>query len=195
MPADVAAHVRGCGGCREELRGLQEVWSALAALPPLTPPPAIGWRLMQRIRRESARRELASVESWQRAAFAGVSAFILAVILSLLLPFEGMVDVCRALVPSALPTPATYLLAGLLYGILPMIGGTALPSLRATATGGVVGALEAALVFMVVLTPYVVLRCAEFPLPLLAGFIAGIALGAAGGGAVGAGLRHRVSWT
>lgn len=194
MPDDVTAHVRGCRGCREELRSLEEASAALVALPLSTPPPAVRRRLTQRIRRESARRALVSLESWQRAAFTGVSAFVLALVLSLVLPFETMVDACRALARGALPTPATGLLAGLIYGVLPMIGGMALGWPR-TGASGAVSALEAAVVFMVVLTPYVLLRCGEFPLPLLAGFIAGIALGASGGSTIGVGLRHRLSWT
>ena len=52
---------------------------------------------------------------------------------------------------------------------------------------------EAAAVFLLVATPYVVLACG-FPPPLLLGFIAGIALGAVLGGAAGVGVRRRMAW-
>jgi hypothetical protein len=70
-----------------------------------------------------------------------------------------------------------------------MLIGTALEASGARVVG-LTGMLEAVLVFLLVLVPYVLLRCGEFPVPLLAGFVGGIALGAALGGTAGAGL-HR----
>ena len=183
-------HVAACLPCQEEARGLAAAWGALAALPLVEPGPEAGRRLRWAVRREVVRDGLASVEAWQRAALAGVASFLLSLVLSLLVPYQTMVAICEAIAPPGFPAPAAYLGAGLLYGLLPMLVGTALERL-ATPGFGFLGTFEASLVFLVVLVPYVLLRCGEFPLPLLAGFIGGIALGAALGGAVGTGLGRR----
>lgn len=192
-PGEVERHLTGCEACRQAGHGLAAAWSALAGLPAVDPSPSLTRRLRRRIQLEAAREALASVESWQRAALAGVAAFVVSVMLSFLLPYQTMVALCEAIAPPGLPTPAAYLAAGLLYGLLPMLVGTALGR-HATPGFGLLGTFEASLVFLVVLVPYVLLRCGEFPVPLLAGLIGGIALGAGLGGAVGTGLGRRHSW-
>jgi len=183
-------HIVACPPCQEEVRGLAEAWGALAALPLAEPGPEAGRRLRWAVRREVVRDGLASIEAWQRAALAGVASFVLSVVLSFLVPYQTMVAICEAIAPPGFPTPAAYLGAGLLYGLLPMLVGTALER-RTTPGFWFLGTFEALIVFLVVLVPYVVLRCGEFPLPLLAGFIGGIALGAGLGGVVGTGLGRR----
>ncbi len=118
-----------------------------------------------------------------------MAGFVASVVLSLLVPYEAMVALCQRLGPPAVPAPAASLLAGLVYGLLPMLAAAMLER-RATGVPRVVGGLEAVLVFFVVPVPYVVLRCGDFPVPLLAGFLAGIALGAVAGEVAGVGLRR-----
>ena len=190
---EVERHLAACQACREETQTLAATWTALAALPVLEPSPDVARRLHRRVRREGIREALASIESWQRAALAGVAGFVLSVVLSLLVPYETMVAFCRAIAPPSVPAPAAYLLAGVLYGLLPMLIGTALEA-RGTRVVGLLGALEAVFVFLLVLVPYVLLRCGEFPVSLLAGFVGGIALGATLGSAAGSGLRRRPAW-
>ncbi len=190
---EVERHLAACPPCREETQTLAATWTALAALPVLEPSPDLARRLQRRVRWEGIQEALASIESWQRAALAGVAGFVVSVVLSLLVPYETMVAFCRAIAPRGLPTPAAYLVAGLLYGLLPMLVGTAVAR-RAGPGFGLLGAFEAAVVFLAVLVPYVLLRCGEFPLPLLAGFIGGIALGATLGGATRTGLGRRHAW-
>lgn len=190
---EVDSHLTACSECQEAVQGLAATWSALAALPLLEPSPGVARRLRWRVRREAARDALCSVESWQRAALAGVAGFVLSVVLSVVVPYQAMVRLCEAIAPSSLPPPAAYLVAGLLYG-LPMMIGTALEA-RLTSASGLLGALEAATVFMAVLVPYAVLRCGEFPLALLASFIGGTAVGAVVGGMAGTRLRQRPAWS
>lgn len=73
------------------------------------------------------------------------------------------------------------------------LAGVAIPA-RGAAVPGVLGLLEAPVVFLIALVPYVLSRCGDFPLALLVGFIAGIAAGAIAGGGAGTWLGHRHAW-
>jgi hypothetical protein len=190
---EVEHHLAGCSTCQEETRALAATWAALAALPVLEPSPDVARRLHRRVRWEGIREALESIESWQRAALAGVAGFVVSVVLSLLVPYDTMVTFCQAIAPPSVPAPAAYLLAGVLYGLLPMLIGTGLEA-RGPRVVGLMGTLEAVLVFLLVLVPYVLLRCSEFPVSLLVGFVGGIALGATLGSAAGTGLRRRRAW-
>ncbi|MBI2561953.1 MAG: zf-HC2 domain-containing protein [candidate division NC10 bacterium] len=190
---EVERHLAVCPACREEAQKLAATWTVLATLPLLEPSRDVARCLYRRVRWEGVREALASIESWQRAALAGVAGFVVSVVLSLLVPYETMVAFCQAIAPPSVPAPAAYLLAGVLYGLLPMVIGTALEA-RSTHVIGLMGTLEAVIVFLLVLVPYVLLRCGEFPASLLAGFVGGIALGAMLGSAAGTGLRRRRAW-
>lgn len=190
---EVERHLAACPACREETQTLAATWTALAALPVLEPSPDVARRLHRRVRWEGVREALVSMESWQRAALAGVAGFVVSVVLSLLVPYDTMVAFCQAIAPPSVPAPAAYLLAGVLYGLLPMLIGTALEA-RGARVVGLMGALEAVIVFLLVLVPYVLLRCGEFPVLLLVGFVGGIGLGATLGSAAGTGLCRRRAW-
>jgi len=192
-PGDVERHLTGCEACRQEVHSLSAAWSALAALPAVDPSPLLARRLGRRIRLGAARETLASVESWQRAALAGVAGFVVSVLLSFLVPYQTMVALCERIASDSLPGPLAYALAGVLYGLVPMMVGARVPG-SAAAPSQMLGGLEAALVFVVVLIPWVLLRCGEFPPALLGGFVGGIALGAAAGGMTGVALRRGHAW-
>lgn len=186
-------HARECPACVDEVQRLADTWAVLGALPLLEPSARASRQLRRRLRWEVARDALGSVGSWQRAALAGVGGFALSFILSLLLPYELMVALCRALVPETIPAAAAYLGAGFLYGLVPMGIVAGLQGRRGGALTGVVGMIEASVMFLAVVVPYVVAACG-FPPPLLVGFVGGIALGALGGGAAAMGLRRRIAW-
>ena len=192
-PGDVDGHLASCEDCREELQGLAATWNALGGLPLLEPSSGTTTRLYRRLRWARARETLVSVEGWQTAALAGVVGFVLSVLLALVVPYETMVDVCRRVVTAALPGPGAYVLAGIVYGLVPMAIAGAFPARKADGAG-VVYAVEAAAVFLVVLAPYIVLRCSEFPLALFAGFLTGIAAGAVAGGSTAIWLGRRRAW-
>lgn len=193
VPDDVELHLTGCLGCQDESRTLASTWEALAALPLLEPSAGVARRLHRRLRREAVREAVTSVESWQRAALAGVAGFVVSVLLSLLVPYQTMVRLCESIAPTSMPTPAAYLMAGVLYGVLPMVLGAAFEA-RKTAFFGLPAAVEAALVFMVVLVPYVAFRCGEFPAALFVGFVGGIALGAVVGSVAGIKVARQAAW-
>jgi predicted anti-sigma-YlaC factor YlaD len=192
-PEGVERHLETCSACRQELQALAATWTALAGLSLIEPDPRIGRALRRRVRWEAAREVIASVESWQRAALAGVAGFVVSVLLSLIVPYDAMVRLCESIAPTSMPAAGSYLLAGLLYGLLPMVLGTAFGA-RNRAFFGLPGAVEAALVFMAVLVPYVALRCGEFPAALFVGFVSGIALGAVVGGVAGIRVPRRAAW-
>jgi len=192
-PDEASAHARNCPACTEEIRRLTDTWAALAALPLLAPSPRVSRRLRRRIRWESARETVASVESWQRAALVGVGGFVLSFVLSLLVPYETMVALCQGIAPQVMPSPSAYLAAGSLYGLVPMVIVAAVQGGPPAALAGLVGVLEAAVVFLMVVIPYVVVACG-FPPPLLVGFVGGMGLGALAGGAAAMTLRHRIAW-
>lgn len=186
---EVERHTARCEACRREVAGLSATWQAMASLPVVSPPPGVARAIRRRVRWEVAREVLTSIDAWQRGALAGVAGFVASVVLSLLVPYDTMVAVCRRLVPEAVPTLGAYLVAGLMYGLVPMLVAAMLER-RAAGVSRLVGGLEAVLVFLVVLVPYVLLRCGAFPAALLGGFLAGIALGAISGEAASFRLRR-----
>lgn len=193
-PEAVEGHLASCAACREEIQSLAATWSALGSVSLVEPSPRVSSRLRRRLRVETAKETLVSAAQWQRAALVGVVAFLLSALASLVVPYHALVAACREVVAAILPTAGAYVLAGALYGLLPLAAGSAL---QARFAGGqsALGALESVVVFVVTLFPYVVVRCAEFPVPLLIGFLAGIALGAVAGSATGPWLVRREGQT
>lgn len=193
FPADLARHVRECDGCRDELAGLAATWATLGRLPLVEPSPALASRLRRRLRWAVVWETAGSWPGWQGAALAGVFGVVISVLLSVVLPYDAMAALCRDLAPRFLPGPAAYWVAGLIYGLLPMSLAGALAG-RGRGLLRSLGAVEAALVFLIVVLPYVVARCSEFPVALLTGFLGGIAAGGVAGAAAGARLTERRAW-
>jgi hypothetical protein len=192
-PEGVDRHREACPACRRELPALAATRGALEALPLTAPDPRVGRKLHRRVRWEAARETLVSLERWQQAALVGVVGFAVSVLLALVVPYETVVAACREIVPAVLPTSVAYALAGVLYGLVPLLVATAFQA-RWIGAAGVVGALEAPAVFLVALLPYVLLRCGAFPLALLTGFVGGIAAGAVAGGGLGTVIGRRHAW-
>lgn len=177
----VARHLAGCGPCRADADGLAATCAALSALPLQEPSAGVARRLRRGLYWESTLELLRSRRRWQEAALAGVLGFLASVLLGLVLPYEVMIAACRTVVPESVD-PLAYLLGGLLYGFVPMALAVAVQARRQTVPTPL-GALEAPLLFLAAAVPYMVVRCAEFPPALLAGFAGGIAIGAVGGAA------------
>lgn len=190
LSEEVDRHVASCVACREEIQSLAATWSSLGTLRLVEPSPRVTGRLRRRLRVEAAKETLLSAEHWQPAALVGVVAFSFSVLLSLVVPYDGLVAACREVVMGILPTSGAYVLAGALYGLLPL---AVCSALQARFAGGqsALGAIESVVVFAVTLLPYVLVRCAEFPLALLVGFVGGITAGAVAGSATGVWLRRR----
>jgi len=192
----VRSHLAACRACAEELAGLRETWALLGGVPDLEPDPAIGRRLLRQVRWRSLRDAVLAPEGWRAAALAAVIGVGLSIGLSLLLPYNTLVALCRQVVAGLVPEVGAFLLAGAAYGAMPLALGVFI-GWRRGSPGLWLGATEATLLFLIFLAPYVVVQCREFPLAALAGFVGGLAVGALGGSLVasrllpGAGLTRR----
>ncbi len=174
-PEPVAAHLEACAGCRAELDSLQETWVLIAQWSEVPPGQAIRARLIQRVRRQLLRDSILTVSGWTRAVLAAVIGVALSLGVSLLVPYSLLISLCRQALQVSDPHVAPYLLAGMVYG-LPL--GLGIFILRRQALGSVVGSLEASLLFLVILAPYVIAQCREFAPALQVAFVSGLGGGA-----------------
>lgn len=192
IPEAASRHLAACPGCRDELVGLDATWAALAALPMVDPSGAVRRRLLRRVGWGAAWETLLSFERWQQAALTGVVGSLLSVLLAVVLPYEAMIEACRGVAPG-LPAAFVYVIGALVYGLVPMTVAVSFEA-RLRALPSVLGLIEAPAVFLAAVVPYVVLRCAEFPLALLIAFVAGLATGAVVGGGAGTWIGRRRAW-
>lgn len=182
------AHLASCRGCAEELAALRETWALLGRWPSLEPAPALGRQLVRRVRWWTLRDALLGPESWRAAALAAVIGVGLSIGMSLLVPYDTLVALCRQVVAGLAPEVGAFLLAGAAYGVMPLALGVFV-GWRRGSPGSWLGATEATFLFLALLAPYVVVQCREFPLPAQVSFVGGLALGALGGSLVASRLR------
>jgi predicted anti-sigma-YlaC factor YlaD len=180
-PEAVARHLEGCEGCREEVDALSRTWTLLGQWPESTPGEEVRSRLLRRIRRQLLRESVLTVSGWVPAVLASVIGVGLSLALSLLVPYSSLVSLCREALQLSDPHAAPYLLGGMAYG-LPLALGVWIFRRRAL-RGALIGSLEASFLFLVILAPYVIAQCREFPPALQVAFVSGL-----GGGAVVASL-------
>jgi len=177
------SHLGQCRACAEELASMRETWGLLGRWPDLEPDPAIGRRLLRRVRWWTRRDVLLAPESWRAAALAAVVGVGLSIVMSLLIPYNTLVALCRQVIAGLVPEAGAFLLAGSAYGVMPLALGVFI-GWRRGSPGPWLGATEATLLFLTFLAPYVIVQCREFSLPAVASFVGGLALGALGGGLV-----------
>lgn len=188
-PEPVAAHLEACAGCRAELDSLQETWTLIAQWPEVPPGQAIRARLIQRVRQQLLRDSILTVSGWTPAVLAAVIGVGLSLGLSLLVPYSVLISLCRETLQVSDPHAAPYLVAGMVYGI-PLALGVWI--LRKRVPGGaLIGSLEASLLFLVILAPYIIAQCREFAPALQAAFVSGLAGGAVISSLAGLGLSRR----
>lgn len=177
-PEPVVLHLEDCAGCRAERESLSRTWALLGRLPEVAPRKEIERRLMRRIRLEVVRESVLTVRGWAPAALASVIGIGLSVGLSLVIPYAWLVSLCRRVIQLSELYGVAYLVAGMAYGV-PLAVGVWL--IRRRMRGGpVIGSVEASALFLVMLVPYVIVECREFPPALLVTFASGLALGAVG---------------
>lgn len=175
-PEAVMAHVEACAACRAELETLRETWALLARWPEVRPGEEVRARLLRQVRRRLVRESVTTVGGWTPAVLAAAVGVALSLGLSLLIPYSLLASWCRQALQVAEAHVGAYLLAGLVYG-LPLAAGAWLIARRAV-MGAVVGSLEASLLFLLILAPYVVVQCREFAPALQVAFVSGLAGGA-----------------
>jgi len=182
-PEAVRGHLVTCRACAEELAALQETWGLLGQWPGLEPDPAIGRRLQRKVRWWSLRDAVLAPEGWRAAALAAAIGVGLSIGMSLLIPYNTLVALCRQVVADLVPEAGAFLLAGAAYGVMPLAL-RVLIGWRRGSPGSWLGATEATLLFLIFLAPYVIVQCREFAPSAAASFVGGLALGALGGSLV-----------
>jgi hypothetical protein len=146
-------------------------------------------RLARRVRRELLKESVLTLTGWAPAVLAAVVGVGLSLMLSLLVPYTLLVALCQRLFQAGDPRWAPYLLAGVAYGT-PLLAG--MWFFRRHAPGrALVGGLEAAVLFLAILAPYVLAQCREFAPPLQAAFVAGLGGGAVMASVAGSRLARR----
>lgn len=171
-PEPVARHLEACAACRAELDILRESWTALAQWPEARPGEEVRARLLRQIRRRQVREAVFTVSGWTPAVLAAVVGVALSLGLSLLIPYSALVSLCRQALQVADSHPVAFLIAGMMYGVPLAVGAWLI--LRRAMAGTVVGSLEASFLFLLILAPYVIVQCREFPPPLQAAFVSGL---------------------
>lgn|SRR5574337_1098528 len=187
-PEPVARHLEACAACRAELAVLRDSWAALAHWPEAQPGEKVRARLLGQVRRRLAREAVFTVSGWTPAVLAAVVGVALSLGLSLLIPYSALVSLCRQALQVADSHPVAFLIAGMVYGV-PLAGGAWLIRRRVMA-GTVVGSLEASLLFLLILAPYVIVQCREFPPSLQVAFVSGLAGGAVVSSLAGVGIAR-----
>jgi hypothetical protein len=119
---------------------------------------------------------LLTIGGWLPAGLAAALGVGLSLGLALLMPYASLVSACQKVLQLGEAHPAPYWLAGVTYGVPLAVGAWVLR--RRAAAGGVIGSLEASLLFMAILAPFVLVSCRDFPPPLQAAFVSGLGAGA-----------------
>lgn len=180
----VTRHLEGCARCREERDGLAETWALLGQWPDELPGDHIRARLVRQVRREFLREFVFS----GRPVLAAGIAVALSLALSLLMPYPFLVSLCRVALQVSEGHAAPYLIAGMAYG-MPLAASVWVVRARLL-SGALVGGVEASLLFLVVLAPWVIFQCRDFAPLLQVAFLSGIGAGAVASSLAGLGLTR-----
>jgi len=146
--------------------------------------------VVRRVRRQLLRESVLTVSGWTPAVLAAVIGVGLSLGLSFLIPYSFLVSVCRQALQVSDPHAAPYLLAGMAYGV-PLALGVWIFR-RRVLSGALISSLEASLLFLVILAPYVIAQCREFPPALQVAFVSGLWGGALVSSLAGLGLARLV---
>ena len=197
--AQLDAHLAGCASCRAELGVFRETWGTLGALPAPRPASNLEARVLARVAAEAAPRWAWRLLQPLRIPIAGLIAVLLSIGLSTLLPYEVAARLCREalerlFLASGLSEAAGAFLVGILYAALPVL----LLGLLTARLDGRRPLLEggcAAALFVLVLSPYVLVVCWALPVAFVASLLAGLTVGAFAGGPGGFWLGRRAAPT
>lgn len=194
-PAEtLGAHLSGCPTCRAEYEECRQAWALLASWADVEPPPRLDPVILAEVRARAETspswfRRLASGRVWAAAAGAAV----LAVMVSLLLPYQDALRLCgKAFTGAGLAAPVVPLsfLVGAIYALLPVLV-AAPPWMRLKRDGQEMHGITVGQAFAVIMVPYILFTCISFEAMVLAGILMGTVTGALGGGAVSQWLIHR----
>ena len=190
-PGPLAGHLAGCARCRAEWEASRQTWVGLRQLPEVVPGARVRVQLLRRVRQAMLREWLLTARGWLPAGLAAALGVGLSLGLAFLMPYDSLVSACQTVLQLSEAHPAPYWLAGVAYGVPIAVGSWVLR--RRAAAGGVIGSLEASLLFVAILAPVVLVSCRDCAPPLRAAFLSGLGAGAVVASLVGFAatrLRH-----
>src|SRR5262249_44055770 len=148
-----------------------------------------GPRLMRRIRWQRSRAAVLTLSGWVPAVLAAAVGVGMSLTLSLVVPYSALVALCQEALRVSDRHAEPYVLAGIAYRAPLGLGAWILR--RRLVSGALIGGLEASLLFLVILAPYVIVECQEFAPVLRAAFLSGMGVGALGSSLAAFGLSRR----
>lgn len=189
------AHLVGCLCCRAELEAFRETWRTLGELPAPRPAPDLEARVVVRATAAPTLPPAWRLLRRLRVPIAALVAALVSIGLSTLLPYEAAARLCGEVLKGVFPASglaneASAFLVGTGYAALPLV-------LMALLTAGLkghppfLGGGSTAALFVLVVTPYVVVVCSGLPVAFVGSLLAGLTVGALTGGVGGFWLGRR----
>ncbi|MGH7406515.1 MAG: anti-sigma factor family protein, partial [Candidatus Methylomirabilales bacterium] len=180
--AELGAHLAGCPSCRAELGVFRETWGTLGALPVPRPATDLEARVLARVAAEAMPLRGGRLLRPLRVPIAALVAALLSVGLSTLFPYEVAARLCREALEglplsSGLSDAASAFLVGILYAALPVLL-LGLPTARVDARRPLLEGGWTAALFVLVLTPYVLVVCWALPVAFVGSLLVGLTAGA-----------------
>ena len=172
----VARHLDTCEACRHELESLGKTWALLGRWPEASPGPTIGDRLARRVRWLGVRVAVLTVRGWTPAVLSAAIGVGLSLALSFLVHYSDLVRFCREALRTSDFSSVPFLVAGIAYGLPVAIGSIVI--MRHSRSGLLIKSLETSLLFLLIIGPYVIAQCREFPPLLQAALLLGMGAGA-----------------
>ncbi len=190
------AHLAACACCREELAAFREAWDRLGRWRVPAVDRRIERDLLARVEQEAA--TLGSRLRPVATIVASVPAVLLSIVASAFLPYERAFELCREALRgfnafARLPDGAVFFVAGVLYGVIPLLLVGLVSARLMGGAGALVRGTATSVAFAVLMTPYVLIVCSALPGLFTAAILAGIGLGGLSGSAGGLWLGSR-SW-
>jgi hypothetical protein len=162
----VAGHIAQCDRCRTEWEECRQTWLTLGDAAETVSGEHVRPQVLRRVRQALHWEYVLTAGGWLPAVLAAALGVGLSLVLAVVVPYAWLVSACRESLQLGEGQAAPYVLAGVAYG-LPLAAGAWFLRQRVVA-GGVIGRLEASLLFLVILAPIVMLSCREFA-PVLLG--------------------------
>ncbi|MFQ5657807.1 MAG: anti-sigma factor family protein [Candidatus Methylomirabilales bacterium] len=187
-PAEILqGHLSQCPNCRAEYEEWRQTWALLTSWADVEPA-----RRLDRVILAEASARAETSPSWLRRLASGrvwaaaAGAAVLAVMVSLLLPYQDALRLCgKAFTGAGLAAPVVPLsfLVGAVYALLPLLVAVP-PWMRLKGDGQAMQGITVGQAFAVIMVPYILFTCISFEATVLASILMGTVTGALGGGAL-----------
>jgi len=122
------------------------------------------------------REAVLTVRGWTPAVLAAAIGVGLSLVLSFLIPYPQLIRLCQEVLQSFAPSSVHYLVAGMVYGLPVALG--AMSIMQRSRESVLIKSLEASLLFLLIIAPYAIAQCREFPLLVQITFLSGMGIGA-----------------